>query len=79
MYKLIFEHFDYISLSAYFTCIIVIKVLEKSYKALGYEDLRDDMLKIISLNYPDNDSTVSENTGWSWSLIRNSKPEPDTK
>lgn len=56
-----------------------LKVLEKSYKALGYEDLRDDMLKIISLNYPDNDSTVSENTGWSWSLIRNSKPEPDTK
>jgi outer membrane protein assembly factor BamD len=56
-----------------------LKVLEKSYKALGYEDLRDDMLKIISLNYPDNDSTVSENTGWSWSLIRNSKPEPDTR
>ena len=56
-----------------------LKVLEKSYKALGYDDLRDDMLKIISLNYPDNDSTVSENTGWSWSLIRNSKPEPDTR
>jgi outer membrane protein assembly factor BamD len=56
-----------------------LKVLEKSYKALGYEDLRDDMLKIISLNYPDNDSTVSEDTGWSWSLIRNSKPEPDTR
>lgn len=56
-----------------------LKVLEKSYKALGYDDLRDDMLKIISLNYPDNDSTVSEDTGWSWSLIRNSKPEPDTR
>lgn len=56
-----------------------LKVLEKSYKALGYEDLRDDILKIIALNYPDNASNVSEESGWSWGFLGNSKPEPNTK
>tara|TARA_B100000524_G_scaffold48280_1_gene22810 strand:+ start:150 stop:977 length:828 start_codon:yes stop_codon:yes gene_type:complete len=56
-----------------------LKVLEKSYKALGYEDLRDDILKIIALNYPDNASNTSEESGWSWGFLGNSKPEPNTK
>jgi outer membrane protein assembly factor BamD len=56
-----------------------LKVLEKSYKALGYEDLRDDILKIIALNYPDNVSNTSEESGWSWGFLGNSKPEPNTK
>ena len=56
-----------------------LKVLEKSYKALGYEDLRDDILKIIALNYPDNASNTSEESDWSWGFLGNSKPEPNTK
>ena len=56
-----------------------LKVLEKSYKALGYEDLRDDILKIIALNYPDNASNSSDESGWSWGFLGNSKPEPNTK
>ena len=56
-----------------------LKVLEKSYKALGYEDLRDDILKIIVLNYPDNASNTSDESGWSWGFLGNSKPEPNTK
>ena len=56
-----------------------LNVLEKSYKALGYEDLRDDILKIIALNYSDNTSNVSEDSGWSWGFLGNSKPEPNTK
>jgi outer membrane protein assembly factor BamD len=56
-----------------------LKVLEKSYKALGYEDLRDDILKIIALNYPDNASNTSDESGWSWGFLGNSKPEPNTK
>ena len=56
-----------------------LKVLEKSYKALGYEDLRDDILKIIALNYPDDASNTSEESGWSWGFLGNSKPEPSTK
>ena len=56
-----------------------LKVLEKSYKALGYEDLRDDILKIIALNYPDNASNTSEESVWSWGFLGNSKPEPNTK
>ena len=56
-----------------------LKVLEKSYKALGYEDLRDDILKIIALNYPDSVSNTSEESGWSWGFLGNSKPVPNTK
>jgi outer membrane protein assembly factor BamD len=56
-----------------------LKVLEKSYKALGYEDLRDDILKIIALNYPNNASNTSDESGWSWGFLGNSKPKPNTK
>ena len=56
-----------------------LKVLEKSYKALGYEDLRDDILKIIALNYPNNASNTPDESGWSWGFLGNSKPEPNTK
>ena len=56
-----------------------LKVLEKSYKALGYEDLRDDILNIIALNYSDNAFNTSEESGWSWGFLGNSKPEPNTK
>ena len=55
-----------------------LKVLEKSYKALGYEDLREDVLKIIKLNYSDKDIIQSNNSEWSWNFLRNSKPDPNS-
>ena len=55
-----------------------LKVLEKSYKALGYEDLREDILKIIKLNYSDKDIIKSNNSEWSWNFLRNSKPDPNS-
>ena len=55
-----------------------LSVLEKSYKALGYEDLRDDILKIIKLNYSDKNISESEDSEWSWNFLRNSKPDPNT-
>ena len=55
-----------------------LRVLEKSYKALGYEDLHDDILKIIKLNYSDKNISESEDSEWSWNFLRNSKPDPNT-
>jgi len=52
-----------------------LKILEKSYKALGYEDLREDILKIIKLNYSENNTTESESSNWSWNFIKNSQPK----
>ena len=54
-----------------------LKVLEKSYKALGYEDLREDILKIIKLNYSDKDYVESDDSEWSWNFLRGSKPDTD--
>ena len=54
-----------------------LKVLEKSYKALGYEDLREDVLKIIQLNYSDKNVSESNDSEWSWNFLRNSKPDPN--
>jgi len=54
-----------------------LKVLEKSYKALGYEDLREDILKIIKLNYSDKDYVDSDDSEWSWNFLRDSKPDTD--
>ena len=52
-----------------------LKVLEKSYKALGYEELHEDILKIIKLNYSENNITESENSNWSWNFLKNSQPD----
>ena len=54
-----------------------LKVLEKSYKALGYEDLREDIIKIIQLNYSDKNISESKDSDWSWNFLRNSKPDPN--
>ena len=54
-----------------------LKVLEKSYKALGYEDLREDVIKIIQLNYSDKNISESNDSEWSWNFLRNSKPDPN--
>ena len=54
-----------------------LKILEKSYKALGYEDLREDIIKIIKLKYSDKDFVESANSEWSWNFLRDSKPNTD--
>ena len=54
-----------------------LKVLEKSYDALGYEDLRQDIVKIIELNYSDKNFVESVDSDWSWNFLRNSKPQPN--
>ena len=54
-----------------------LKVLEKSYDALGYEDLRQDIVKIIELNYSDKNFVESDDSDWSWNFLRNSKPQPN--
>ena len=54
-----------------------LKALETSYKALGYEDLRQDILKIIELNYSDKNFVESDDSDWSWNFLRNSKPKPN--
>ena len=52
-----------------------LKILEKSYKTLGYEDLREDILKIIKLNYSESNTTELENSNWSWNFLKNSQPQ----
>ena len=51
-----------------------LKILEKSYQALGYEELLDDTKAIIKLNYADKIVDTSEDDGWSWRFLRGSKP-----
>jgi outer membrane protein assembly factor BamD len=52
-----------------------LKILETSYKALGYSELLEDVILIISLNYSDEESKQPEdNSGWSWNFLKNSKP-----
>ena len=55
-----------------------LKLLEKSYKALGSEALRGAILNIITLNYSDKDIIQSNNSEWSWNFLRNSKPDPNS-
>jgi len=51
-----------------------LKILEKSYLALGYEELLDDTKAIIKLNYADKIVDTPEDDGWSWRFLRGSKP-----
>jgi len=52
-----------------------LKVLRQSYKALGYEELYEDVVKVINLNYSDSTIQESKDSGWSWNFLRGSKPE----
>jgi outer membrane protein assembly factor BamD len=52
-----------------------LKVLEKSYRALGYIELYDDVVSIINLNYSDINIKESDDSRWSWNFLRSSKPE----
>ena len=54
-----------------------LKVLRQSYKALGYEELYNDVVEVIDLNYSDIDIQKSEKSEWSWNFLRGSKPEAE--
>ena len=52
-----------------------LKILEASYEALGYSELLEGVVKIISLNYSDQESqSVSESSNWSWNFLKDTKP-----
>jgi outer membrane protein assembly factor BamD len=52
-----------------------LKILEKSYKALGYIELYDDIIRVIDLNYSDKNIKELSDSNWSWNFLRSSKPE----
>ena len=53
-----------------------LKVLETSYKALGYSELLNDLRVVININYPDEESKQSSRQrSWSWNFLSNSRPE----
>ena len=51
-----------------------LKILEKSYKALGYIELYDDVIRVIDLNYSDKNIKELSDSNWSWNFLRNTKP-----
>ena len=52
-----------------------LKILEASYEALGYSELLDSVVKIISLNYSDQESqSMNETSNWSWNFLKDTKP-----
>ena len=52
-----------------------LKILEASYEALGYSELLDSVVKIISLNYSDQESqSINETSNWSWNFLKDTKP-----
>ena len=53
-----------------------LKVLETSYKALGYSELLNDLKVVININYPDEESKQSSRQrSWSWNFLSDSRPE----
>ena len=52
-----------------------LKILEKSYKALGYIELYNDVIRVIDLNYSDKNIKELSDSNWSWNFLRSSKPE----
>ena len=51
-----------------------LKILEKSYKALGYIELYDDVIRVIDLNYSDKNIKELSDSNWSWNFLRSTKP-----
>ena len=41
----------------------------------GYTDLYDDVVRVIEINYPDKEISSSNDDGWSWNFLRNTKPK----
>ena len=52
-----------------------LKILEKSYKALGYIELYDDVMRVIDLNYSGKNIKELDDSNWSWNFLRSSKPK----
>ena len=54
-----------------------LKILENAYQALGYSDLHEDIVNIITLNYDESEfEQADDNSGWSWNFLRNIRPSP---
>ena len=56
-----------------------LKILEVSYAKLGYNELLNDVRKVIKTNYPNRElEEISNDSSWSWNLLNRSKPKnPD--
>ena len=55
-----------------------LKILENAYQALGYSDLHEDIVNIITLNYDESEfEQADDNSGWSWNFLRNIRPSPN--
>ena len=50
-----------------------LKILEISYKELGYTDLLNDIQEIIQINYPNESEISSSSDGWSWNFLNRPK------
>ena len=52
-----------------------LKILETSYRSLGYSDLLEDVRQVLNTNYPDEESKQSsDERSWSWNFLKRSKP-----
>ena len=57
-----------------------LKILEVSYAKLGYNELLDDVRKVIKTNYPNRElEEISNDESWSWSFLNRSKPKNSDK
>ena len=53
-----------------------LKILETSYRSLGYSDLLEDVRQVLKANYPDEESKQSSDyRSWSWNFLERSKPK----
>ena len=53
-----------------------LKILETSYRSLGYSDLLEDVRQVLNTNYPDEESKQSsDERSWSWNFLERSKPK----
>ena len=50
-----------------------LKILEISYKELGYTDLLNDIQEIIQINYPNELEISTPSEGWSWNFLNRPK------
>ena len=57
-----------------------LKILEVSYAKLGYNELLDDVRKVIKTKYPNRElEEISNEESWSWNFLNRSKPKNSDK
>ena len=57
-----------------------LKILEVSYAKLGYNELLDDVRKVLKTNYPNRElKEISNEESWSWNFLNRSKPNNSDK